>query len=843
MVRSRLLPLLAGLLLAVAPVAAQPTETLQAPATFLEYELGTQFTPHHRVVDYVRHVATQSPRVTVQQYGTSYEGRPLLLATVSTPDNLEQRDAIQQANRQRVGFADGTPQDNTAIVWLSYGVHGNESVSTEAAMKTLHALADPTNQRTGDWLQNTVVLLDPLLNPDGRERYVQWYKRTTGAEINPRPEARTHHEPWPGGRSNHYYFDLNRDWAWATQRETRQRLDVYHEWMPQVHVDFHEMGADDPYYFAPAAEPYHESLTEWQREFQFTIGQNNASYFDENNWLYFTQEVFDLFYPGYGDTWPLFNGAIGMTYEQGGSGRAGRALITAEGDTLTLGERLAHHHTAGLSTVEAAAENHEQVTQEFADYYADARQNPPGDYAAYVVRRQGHGDRLNALASHLDHQRIRYGYATESGTVRGRSYSSGEQESVQLRRGDLVVPAAQPKARLTKVLFEPSTTIVDSLMYDITAWGLPYAYGVDAYALSDPAGVDTSGSSPLPAPQVTGAQRPYAYITSWQSRADVRFAAGLLQEDVYLRFATEPFTVDGRSYDRGALIITRAANTNRLSDFDTTVRRLAKAHGQPVHGVQTGFTESGPDLGSGTVGFVKSPHVAVLSGPPTSSGRLGEVWHYFDQQINYPTTLLSSDDFEASMLDDVDVLVLPDGYYSEWMTEARASALTEWVRSGGRLLALGGATNTMADHAGYHLSPKPDSATAPSSDAPLPEYANRQRKALTGSTPGSIHRAWIDTSHPLGFGLSDPYFTLKRNDSAYAYLEDGWTVAALKDPAPVSGFMGHKAQQEIDDTLLYGTQRLGEGEVVYFVDDPLFRGFWYQGQVLFGNAVFFVGNE
>ena len=843
MLRSFSLFLFAGLLFITAPAVAQPAETLQPPATFLEYDLGTQFTPHHRVVDYVRHVAEQSPRVAVEQYGTSYEGRPLLLATISTPDNLERRDAIRRANRQRVGLAEGSPQDQTAIAWLSYGVHGNESVSTEAAMKTLHALADPANDRTGGWLQNTVVLLDPLLNPDGRERYVQWYKRTTGADINPRPEARTHHEPWPGGRSNHYYFDLNRDWAWATQQETRHRLDVYHEWMPHVHVDFHEMGADDPYYFAPAAEPFHEDLTDWQREFQFTIGENNASYFNENGWLYFTEEVFDLFYPGYGDTWPLFNGAIGMTYEQGGSGRAGRALITADGDTLTLGERLAHHHTAGLSTIEATAQNHEAVVREFADYYETAQQTPPGDYASYVVRRENAGDRLEALARHLDRQRIRYGYATESASASGRSYRSGDTDEVEIEQGDLVVPAAQPKARLTKVLFEPQTTIVDSITYDITAWGLPYAYGVDAYALPDAPGVDTTGTPPGVAPAPSGSDAPYAYVTPWGSRADVRFAAALLQEDVHLRFATEPFAVDGRSYDRGTLLITRANNTNRLSNFDATVRRVAEAHGQPVHGVSTGFTEEGPDFGSGTVGFVEGPHVAVLAGEPTVSSRLGEVWHYFDQQIDYPATLLPTDDFEPAMLDDVDVLVLPDGYYGEWMSDDRASALTEWVRGGGRLLALGGAAGTMAERSGYALSPKPDSATGRSSEAPLSRYATRQRRALTGSTPGSIHRAWVDTTHPLGFGLSDPYFTLKRNDDAYAYLDDGWTVAALEDAAPVSGFMGHEAQQEIDDTLLYGTQQMGSGQVVYFVDNPLFRGFWYQGQVLFGNAVFFVGNE
>ena len=843
-VRRRLLfGFVLGLLLLPGLVLAQPSDGLQSPKAFLGYALGEQFTPHHRVVDYVRHVAEQSPRVTHRRYGTSVEGRPLLLSTVTTPDNHDQIETLRRDNRKRAGLVEGTPQaEPTAVVWLSYGVHGNESVSTEAALRTLYALGNPRNSRTGAWLDDTVVLLDPLLNPDGRERYVQWYKRTTGDTPNARPAAREHHEPWPGGRTNHYYFDLNRDWAWGVQPETRHRLDAYHRWMPHVHVDFHEMGVDEPYYFAPGAEPYHENLTEWQRDFQFTIGRNNADYFDENGWLYFTEEVFDLFYPGYGDTWPLFNGAIGMTYEQGGSGRAGRAIVTAEGDTLTLLDRLRRHHTTGLSTVEATAEHHERVVQQFADYHTSAQEDPPGEYRTYVVRRDAEGHRLAALADHLDRQRIQYGYVTDPQTVRGRSYRSGETEQARLREGDLLVNAAQPKARLAKVLLEPKTTIVDSLTYDITAWGLPYAYGLEALALTESVSPDT-GAAPAASAAMTGdTDTPYAYVTPWTSRADAHFAAALLKNGLHVRFATESFTVDDRAFEPGALILTRAGNTPRIDRFDATVRRLAEAHDQSLHGASTGFTEQGPDFGSGNVGFVDAPHVAALSGPPTSPSRAGEVWHFFDRQLDYPVTLLPADDFDASMLDDVDVLVLPSGYYGDWLSDARAGTLTDWVRQGGRLLAMGNAGDALTEHAAYGLTEK-DTATPDTAATPdLDPYGTQTRERLAGATPGSIHRVRLDDSHPLGFGIEPPYFTLKRNDDAFAYLDDGQTVGALEAAAPVSGFMGHEAQETVDDTFLFGTQSLGEGQVTYFVDNPLFRGFWYNGQVLFANAVFFVGN-
>ena len=851
--------LLVGLLHAP-PATAQHAVSLQSPETFLGYALGEHFTPHHRVMDYVHHVAAQSPNVTLQQYGTSYEGRALMLATVTTPDNHERIEQIRQDNLRRTGLMDGSPTgDPVGIVWLSYNVHGNESVCSEAAMQALYDFADPQNARTQGWLENTVVLLDPMLNPDGRERYVQWYKRTVGAMRNVTPEAREHDEPWPGGRTNHYYFDLNRDWAWGGQQETQHRLAIYHDWMPHIHVDFHEQGVNEPYYFAPAATPFHEDISDWQREFQFTIGRNHARYFDQNNWLYFTREVFDLFYPGYGDTWPIFNGAIGMTYEQGGSGRAGLGIITAEGDTLTLADRIAHHHTTSLSTVEVASDHADRMVQEFQTYYETAQTDPPGEYASYVVKRDDGGDRLQALTAHLDRQHIRYGFAQEERRVEGRSFRSGNETRTTVASGDLVIDAAQPKSHLVKVLFEPKVTIVDSLTYDITAWSLPYVYGLDAYALPDRLTPDTA-TPPAHNTGVTGAsESPYAYVTPWSSLADAQFASALLRDGLSVRFTQEEFEIDGRTYAPGTLIITRAGNDAIGDRFDAIVRNAADAHGQPLHAVATGFVDRGPDFGSSNVGFIDAPHVAVLSGDPLYSYSVGEVWHYFDQILGYPATLLHADGFDASDLDDVDVLVLPSGSYGSWLTSSRRSDLAQWIRNGGRLIAMGNANDTLAgadpftlqraepdkDESAQNGSVEGDEEDDENGDIEerLRRYAERERQQATSGTPGSIHRTRIDTSHPLGYGMADPHFTLKRSTAAFAYLEDGWNVATLPTGTPVSGFMGHKAQAAVAETLVFGTESIGSGNVVYFTGNPLFRGFWYSGQMAFANAVFMVGND
>ena len=842
---------------------AAQSERLQAPSVFLGYMLGARFTPPHRAAAYVRHVAAASPRARLVRYGTTYEGRPLLLLVLSAPDNLSRLEAIRRAHLRQTGLLEGgtagapsTEATKKAIVWLSYNVHGDEASGTEAALKTLHALADPQNERTGRWLQKNVVLLDPMLNPDGRARYVQWYRQTRGRRPNARPAAREHSPAWPGGRTNHYLFDLNRDWAWATQRETRARLKQYHRWMPHVHVDFHEMGTDDPYYFAPGAEPVHEALTDFQESFQRTVGRANAAAFDRQGWLYFTGEVYDLFYPGYGDTWPLFNGAVGMTYEQGGGGRAGLLIQTAA-DSLSLKERIAHHHATALATVETAARERRRLTRAFADYYQSAREDPPGETSAYVVSGENE-DRRRVLTAFLDRQRIRYRYAAEAGRARGTSYATGEEERFRIKAGDLVVPAAQPKARLANVLFERRPVLSDSLTYDITAWALPYAFGMEAHATPEPLNIRTRNTAPAGAggtasEEAASEEAPYAYLAEWRSLADARLLARLLEKEVRVRFAREPFEAGGRCWGRGTLVVARADNEHLGRRFSGKVRSVAQ--GQPLAPLRTGLTAAGPDLGSGNVAFLEKPSVAVLAGRGLSPSSVGEVWHFFDRRLRYPATFLSVADFRPGLLEDFDVLVLPSGSYEEIFPEGERAWLRQWVEDGRRLIALGEAAGFLAEVEGFGLERK-DTADEDASEADPSDlnrrYAQRERTAASGRVPGAVFRARLDPTHPLayGYGGNSPaasaYYTLKRGADAFVLLDEGWNVAALPatgEAGPVSGFAGAEAQRQLAGTLVFGVEEIGEGRAVYLVDDPLFRGFWQGGMLLFSNAVFLVGEE
>lgn len=828
-------------------LSAQPR--IPSPDGYLGYELGEQFTPHHQVLGYFRAVAEASPLVTYEKYGETNEGRELGIVKVSSESNHQQLEQIRTDNLKRTGLMEGAVQGGPVpIVWLSYNVHGNESSSSEAAMKTLYELVRPGRSDTKAWLDKTVVIMDPMLNPDGRDRYVHWYKQTVGEQYNARPAAREHHEPWPGGRTNHYYFDLNRDWAWLTQKESRARIGVYQQWMPQIHVDFHEQGYNEPYYFAPAAKPFHQAITEWQEQFQYTIGRNHADYFDANNWLYFTREVFDLFYPSYGDTYPIFNGAIGMTYEQGGSGRAGLGIIKAEGDTLTLRDRLMHHHTTGLSTIEVTAGHAAEVITEFEQYYQGAQRNPSGAYKSYVLRADSSAP-LRALLELLDHHKIRYGRLREGGRYEAFSYRQNGRRQVELRSGDIVVSAYQPKSVLARVLFEPKPVLTDSLTYDITAWALPYAYGVEAYAVEErleARSVNDSMPAPDPASGQPSGGQPYAYLSDWDDPSDVAFLAQLLKHKVQVRVTSAPFTLEGREYEAGTLVITRSGNTAMGEAFDDIVQAAADWHGQELQRAETGFVSAGPDFGSSGVALIGAPRVGLLAGAGTSSNRVGEVWHYFDRQIGYPITLLDTGYFSGVNLADYDVLILPAGRYGDRLSDERMGEIRAWVRGGGTLIALGGANELLAGREGFALKEKTASGSASAADSaqpdPLRTYGQRQRAQAPTFNPGSIYEITMDPTHPLGYGYGDSYFSLKLDTDAYAFLEDGWNVGAAREGAHVSGFTGYKVKEELSNTLAFGVEQMGRGSVVYMVDNPLFRAFWYSGKLLFGNAVFMVGN-
>lgn len=826
--------------LLVTPVFAQ----LQSPEEFLGYELGERWTPHHRVLDYVTHVAKESEYVTLQKYGETNEHRELVYLVVTTPENHQNLEEIRLNNLRMTGLEPGEITSNQkAIVWLSYNVHGNETSSSEAAMKTLYELVQPNNEEAKNWLPNTVVIMDPMINPDGRDRYVYWYKQMVGEEPNPDYIAREHHEPWPGGRSNHYLFDLNRDWAWLVQKESQQRFEVYKKWYPQIHVDYHEQGYTEPYYFAPAAEPYHEVITDWQREFQTEIGENHIKYFDEEGWLYFTKERFDLFYPSYGDTWPTYHGSIGMTYEQAGHSTAGLAIEKAEGDTLTLKDRIAHHYTTGMSTIEISSKNAGRLIEEFQNFFKKAQDNPAGQYKTFVIKAENNPDDIYNLLSTLDTNQITYGTAGSSRTFDGYDFSTGETGRVSISEDDILVSTYQPQGNFVRVLFEPNPELSDSLTYDITAWEAHYRFGLDGYALETRLNpqMDISASD-YRSTEISGVEEPYAYLMEWNSLDDARFLAEITEQGVKSHFSKVDFEIGDKSYKKGSLIILRESNRDLGESFDEIVRVAADKCQRNLYGSSTGYVADGSDFGSSNVEFIEKPDIALLIGEGTSSLNAGEIWHFFDQQLGYPATLIQSEDLMGTNLGDFNALFLPSGYYTDILTDEAIEKISSWTRDGGTLITFGETNRILSGRDGFQLQRKIEEEQPPSNEEKLQSYEDRIRERASSRVPGSIFKITLDNSHPLAYGYGETYYSIKRNDTAYNYLDTGWNVGTARENAHMSGFAGHVAIQKLENTLAFGVQPYGSGQVVYFIDNPLFRGFWENGKLLIANAVFFVGN-
>lgn len=821
---------------------------VQSPEQFLGYELGERFTRHHRVMEYFQHVAANSPKVVLNEYGRTYEDRPLVYAIVSSEQNQQNIESIRQDNLRRAGLLNGAPSTNIPVIWLSYNVHGNESVSMEASMATLYELVREGSDKAS-WLEQAVVIMDPCINPDGRDRYANYYYQYGNKDYNPDPQSKEHIEVWPGGRANHYLFDLNRDWAWQSQIESQHRIALYNQWMPQIHVDFHEQGVNSPYYFAPAAEPLHELITAWQREFQVTIGKNNAKYFDENGWLYFTKERFDLLYPSYGDTYPVYNGAIGMTYEQGGGGRGGLGVLTNEGDTLTLKDRIAHHHSNGLSTIEVSVQNRERLLQEYQKFFSNNVNNFAGRFKAFVVKGDNHPDKLAALTRWLDSMGITYGTGASSRSLRGHNYQTGANETFNLTGQDIVISSYQPRGVLASVLFEPTTFLADSNTYDITAWAAPFARGLKAYAVAERINPGT-GKYKAPEPVVTSDERPYAYIARWQSLEDARFLAQLLKKKVKVRYAETPFTIGGQNFDRGTLIITRRGNEHLASRFDPIVKELAKEHTRTLFSTSTGMADAGKDFGSGDVHFIKPPKVALVAGNGVSSLAFGETWHFFERQIDYPVSVLDTDYFGSADLSKYDVLILQNGWYGS-LNNGTLEKIDKWVRNGGRLILVQGALNKFVERDGYSLKQYTDEEEKQALEKQeekwetadvLLKYRDRERNNIQNIIPGAIYRTKVDNTHPLAYGYPDSYFSLKTSEDRFGILSGAWNVAYIpKGGVPVSGFAGSRVKTQLENSLVFGVEEVGSGQVVYMADNPLFRAFWENGKLLFANAVFLVG--
>lgn len=860
------------LLIAVSISFSLSSQGLMTPEQFLGYKPGEQFTLQHKLTAYFRHVAEASPYAEYLKYGETWEGRTLGVCIVSSPENLARVEQIRKSNLRRAGLAEGEPEtEPVPIIWLAYSVHGSEPAGAEASMQVLYTLVTQSWEGSAEWLKNMIIIIDPCQNPDGRDLFTSRYMRAQGWPPNSNPDAWEHNQKWPSARVNHYLFDLNRDWSWHVQKETVARMQLYNSYMPQVHADFHEMGPGSTYFFPPGAEPWHEVITPWQKEFHTLTGKKSAELFNSKYRLYYTNDNFDLFCPSFGDTWPLFNGAMGFTFEQGGGAQAGLSLARNDTDTLKFTDRVEGHFLASMAVVATAAENREKLMKNFYEFFSTAESKPTFKYKTVIIKSTADAASLESLRSLLESNQVRYGSPRVTGKkLPAYDYRLDKEGSVIVDSNDIIISACQPQGRLMQVLFEPDSRSSDSISYDLTAWALPYVYNIEAYATEEEVpeagekGKQETGSREIPKAGGKGNQETgekgiseaggkpgaeakavsamtdttgaYAYAASMTGFSELKFMAQLFRAGLQVRFSLHPFTAEGKTFSRGSVIVARGDNRHE-QQFDAKVMAAALAGGTKPVALSTGMVTTGKDIGSDYAPLRKAPKIALAGGEGTSQA-FGEIWFFLERELEYPVTVIDVSDLKNTDLSGYNLLILPGGS----LTEAK-DRIMSYLNGGGRVIALDSAIalfraekTTALCKAFEAKEAEEKKVTKPTfaDTTMLKRYDDQRRNSAAERSAGAIFRVKLDETHPFAFGMGKEWFVMKRNEGL-PFLEKGFNIGYVTDDNPVAGFAGYKYRQKVRNTGVIASETVGKGTVVYISEDPYFRAYWKSGRVLLGN--------
>jgi hypothetical protein len=835
----------------------------------LGYEPGERITSHAGILRYLDALAAASPHVKVFEYGVTWEGRKLVYAAIGSEANLKKLAAIR-SGVARLADPQVTPEGDArrliselpAVVWLGGGVHGDEISSPEALLLTgYHLLAARNDKMVESILAQDVVLIDPLQNPDGHERFLNYYEQTRGAEPDSNPLAAEHNQPWPGGRYNHYLFDLNRDWIALTQPEIRGEVKALREWLPVVAVDLHEMGGDSTYFFSPEADPYNPNLTAVQKDNLKLFGRNNARWFDKYGFEYFTREVYDAFYPGYGASWPSYYGALAMTYEQASA--HGLALRRSDGTELGLRDTMRHHFVASLATLETAARNRAKLLEDFYRYRASAVQEGATEpVKEYILPRTRDGSATDRLVGILLEQGIEVKRAVAAFRSGGREYAAGTY----------VVELAQPAKRLIRTLLDVQIAMDErfvaaeetrrqmkqhSEILDVTAWSLPLLFNVEA--VPHP-GVSTAtfervlSAAPAPGQVHPPEAAVVAYLAAWGTEAAARLLTAALRQNLQVSTAERPFRQDSRTYPAGSLIF--KASQNR-ADLAQTLMRLARETGADVYGTDTGWVDDGANFGSRLVAPVRKPVVALAWAAPVAGPAAGATRFLLERQYGYPVTLVRTAQLASADLSRINVLILPPGNkYLDAFGEGGIDHLKDWVDGGGTLIALGDAMDFVSDRkvdllhvTREDVAKDPDDnekpervpATEIKNDAQYRETLRTTVESPAGA-PGAILRARVEPDSWLTAGVPATVNVMVTAPHIYSPIKaDRGVNAAYFNSAEsvlASGLLWNDVRRQIAYKPLVVTENSGRGVVVGFTADPNFRGMADGLNILFLNAVF-----
>jgi len=837
------------------------SEDVPDSESVLRYRWGDDISSHFQIETYLAALAKAAPnRTKLVQYGHSYEGRSLNYLVISSAANIAKLDEIQAGNLKISDPRSLSREDfkvlvatQPAIVWLAYCVHGNEISPSDAALLTAYHLLADQREETKQLLEQLVVIVDPLQNPDGRDRFVNVFRESRGRFNQSNPYSNEHTERWPSGRSNHYWFDMNRDWFRHSQQEVKAKVAAYLDWQPQIYVDAHEMGRNSTFYFPPPTDPKNPYLLPQQHEWFSRLGKHQAGWFDKYGFGYMTREVFDAFYPGYGSEWPTLQGGLGILWEQAS---ARGLLIDRDDETqLTYRDGIRNHYLSGLATLEFAAANKAELLESFYQAKSKAIElGKEGTVSDFFLLTGKRPQRAERLAKMLNRNGIEIRELSESLAINCVDIAGNVERERTIPAGSYHIPVAQPTGRLIRALLDRQVDMDDKFLrrqlernqlrlpdeiYDVTAWSMPLAFDVTCFASKTSVAIkseliDFAESSA----KVDLANAKVAYLIPGTDGA-MQAVASFVQNGLRVHVSDETFKINGRKFGRGTIIVKVANNPD---DLNSRIQQAMLDFGIEAFATDTAFVEEGAHMGGPNVRWVRPAKILIVVNRPTNYSS-GHTWHLLDQFMQYPSTRIKGSDFDRVDLSKFNTIVLPDGQYgdSTGFNERRSKKLQEWMAKGGTLITLRGATAWAASENIALLKNRIVKRKVPSA-APNDENA-KPELVSPDNVPGAFFKTNVFQKHWVTFGAGEKLDVFYSGRTILAPTSEtggrALVTFAEVDDLLTSGFCWPTSIELMSETPFVFYRPVGQGHIIAFVDDPNFRAMYPSLQRLFLNAAMF----
>ncbi len=816
-------------------------QNITTPKEFLGFEVGEWHVSHDKLYFYLKTLSEESDRISLTEYARSHEQRPLIYLTITSPSN---HNRLEDIRLQHIKLTDTRVSESIDIdempivVYQGCSIHGNEPSGANAALATVYYLAAAQGQEIEELLDKVVILFDPSYNPDGLNRFASWVNVHKGKHLISDPNSREYNEIWPRGRTNHYWFDLNRDWLLLTHPESQGRIRTFHHWKPDILTDHHEMGTNSTFFFQPGIESRTNTNTpKRNQELTYAIAKYHARALDKIGSLYYTKESFDDFYYGKGSTYPDAQGCIGILFEQASA--RGHVQATDNG-LLTFPFAIRNQVTTMRSTQQAALGLRKEVLEYKRNSFLEARElakkNP---IKGYVFGEERDPYRVSRFIDILLQHQIEVYQLKKNFTYEDEQFKAGQS---------FVVPLDQDQYRLAKSIFEKVTSFRDSLFYDVSAWTVPLAFNIPYAKMNKQPNAYIGkrvASAPWPRGQLTGVSDPYVYLMSWHQYLAPKALNQMLEAGIILKLANEPFTVqteDGlQTFDRGTVII--PVGNNQPIDkhtLDHIMQSIALDNHLVINSLSTGLVESGVNLGSRSLSTIKKPEAIMLVGNGVNSYDAGELWFHFDQIWHMAIPMIDISHLNRVNLSDYKTIIMPDGSYTD--LKKHSGALKSWVQKGGNIVAIKGAINWLKNQEiiaiTYKAEEKKETKSNPIES--FASYADHNEERGSKVTGGMIAMADIDVTHPLFYGYNRPTLAIfKRGNSFYQVLNGKYnTPARYSQNAVLSGYLHRDNLAKMKGAAAVFTSQLGRGKVIGLVDNPVFRGYWWGSSTLLANALF-----